>query len=333
MSTGMSDPDAARESTPPPQPPRPAAVAPQGSTTMSQLEADEMYARQLAEHYDARDYRARRSGQQERQRQASPQNSEDNRNFFDDDLPVIKENLLKGFLETQSKVNGWITNLKKKIDGEDEDEQHSPGFGSSSQSAPFGRRSADGRRSGDYNRYDADPQVLGDDFAGMHLNQDGKKREPAGAALKSILKKSPAPQRRTTRPLANPDLFKPTPNIPKCDSRHVAFNENEDIYRSSPKMKPAQAPAKASKWQPLSNVAPSPLNEGENDPFSLGDSEDEKETKDRVGGKETKVEDTERSKEAAAEADAAEKPEPSHKHEPAEVVGTKDKIAEEKLTS
>lgn len=311
---GMSDPDAARESTPPPQPPRPAAVAPQGSTTMSQLEADEMYARQLAEHYDARDYGARRSGQRERQRQASPQNSEDNRNFFDDDLPVIKENLLKGFLETQSKVNGWITNLKKKIDGEDEDEQHSPGFGSSSQSAPFGRRSADGRRSGDYNRYDADPQVLGDDFAGMHLNQD-------------------APQRRTTRPLANPDLFKPTPNIPKGDGRHVAFNENEDIYRSSPKMKPAQAPAKASKWQPLSNVAPSPLNEGENDPFSLGDSEDEKEIKDRVGGKEIKVEDTERSKEAVAEADAAEKPEPSHKPEPAEVVGTKDKVAEEKLTS
>lgn len=27
----------------------------------------------------------------------------------------------KGFLETQNKVNGWITTLKKRIDGEDDD--------------------------------------------------------------------------------------------------------------------------------------------------------------------------------------------------------------------
>ncbi len=48
----MSDPDAIQqEPTPPPQPPRPAQRA-ANTTAQSQLEADEQYARQLAEHYN-----------------------------------------------------------------------------------------------------------------------------------------------------------------------------------------------------------------------------------------------------------------------------------------
>lgn len=48
----MSDPDAA-EPPPPPQPPRPVrAVTGPTSTEEGQLEADERYARQLAEHYN-----------------------------------------------------------------------------------------------------------------------------------------------------------------------------------------------------------------------------------------------------------------------------------------
>jgi len=142
-----------------------------------------------------------------------------------------------------------------------------------------------------------------------------------------------ASQRRTTRPLANPDLFKPSPSIPKADGRKVSFqsNDQEDIYSASPKI-PASVPGKQSKWQPLSNVAPSPMGENDNDPFSLGDSEDEKESKDRVGGKEIKQEDTERLKKAAAEAMAGSISEPARKPEPAEVSGTKDKVAAEKLT-
>lgn len=42
----MSDPDFQAEEAPPPQPPRP-------TQPRSQLEADELYARQLAEHYDS----------------------------------------------------------------------------------------------------------------------------------------------------------------------------------------------------------------------------------------------------------------------------------------
>jgi hypothetical protein len=89
---------------------------------------------------------------------------------------------------------------------------------------------------------------------------------------------------------------------------------------------------KTSKWQPLSSVEPNPVGETENDPFSLGDSEDEKETKDRVGGKEVKTDDAERLKKAAAEAMAEDIGSGSDKKpEPAEISGSKDKIAEEKL--
>lgn len=49
---GMTDPDSQKEPAAPPQPPRPAQV-PIGptSTAQSQVEADEQYARRLAEHY------------------------------------------------------------------------------------------------------------------------------------------------------------------------------------------------------------------------------------------------------------------------------------------
>jgi len=321
---GMSDPDAFREPTPPPQPPRPQAQR-VGSTPKSQLEADEQYARQLAEHYGggwSNEPRRGSRGDMPRGRQQTGlkpnEMNEENHSFLDDDLPVIKENLRKGFLETQSKVNGWITNLKKKIDGEDEDGPAPQGYNAQYRS----RRSGDGRQSGDYNRYDADPQVLGDDFAGIQLNADG------------------TPARRSTRPLANPDLFKPTPAAPKSnDGRKVAFQsgppEDIDLYKTSPKLgakENAPPSGKQSKWQPLSTVDPSPIGEADNDPFSLGDSEDEKESKDRVGGKEIKMDDTERLKKAAAEAMADNIGEPARKPEAVETIGTKDKIADETLT-
>jgi hypothetical protein len=51
---GMTDPDAQREPEPPAKPPRPAKQQ-QAPTNLSQLEADELYARQLAEHYSGAD--------------------------------------------------------------------------------------------------------------------------------------------------------------------------------------------------------------------------------------------------------------------------------------
>lgn len=166
----MTDPDAVKnepQEQAPARPPRP-----QGHTPISQLEADEIYARQLAEHYDnVGAYEARTSSLNRNRGQGQGQGFDDEaeHSFIDDDLPVIRENLRKGFLETQTKVNGWITNIRKKIEENfDESEE-----ATQRQGQPFRRSGEASRRSGDYDRYDADPQVLSDDFAGMRFSSDG----------------------------------------------------------------------------------------------------------------------------------------------------------------
>lgn len=112
---------------------------------------------------------------------------------YTDDLPVIRDNIKKGFLETQSKVNSWVATLRKKIDGEDdEDNQARPGQGTStydtrpSPQVYGSRRSGDlERRSVDRDRYDADPQVLGDDFAGLQMrDHEGRLKHTPFTVLK-----------------------------------------------------------------------------------------------------------------------------------------------------
>lgn len=110
----------------------------------------------------------------------------------------------------------------------------------------------------------------------------------------------------------NPNVFRPPPPSvsPKPgDGRKVAFKEGAeeiDIYSASPKNGPKDASAagsagKTSKWQPLSSVEPSPI--AENDPFSLGDSDDDKDTKDKPDKGGIKMDDSEeRLRKAAAEA-------------------------------
>ncbi|KAF4437851.1 CUE domain [Fusarium acutatum] len=281
----MTDPDAAQnepaDDVPPPQPPRP-----QNRTQMSQLEADELYARQLAEHYDnvgAYESRTANRGQRQGQRGQDEWGDDREHSFIDDDLPVIRENLRKGFFETQEKVNGWITNIKKKIEENfDESEEQTQ-----RQGEPFRRPGESSRRSGDYDRYDADPQVLSDDFAGMKFSSDGTPMN---------------------RPMANTGMYKPPPpsTSPKpSNGRRVGFKEETEeinMYDSSPRVPPKDAaPAsgtRGSKWQPMSAVEPSPI--AENDPFSLGDSEDERETHQKT--KDDKTDDSERLKKATAEA-------------------------------
>ncbi|EAU30681.1 conserved hypothetical protein [Aspergillus terreus NIH2624] len=275
---GMTDPNAAQDIAPP-KPPRPSAA-------QRQLEADELYARQLAEHYNRRapqpGYDDRAS--YDRRRRGSDVSEEREYSFFDDDLPVIRENIRKGFLDTQTKVNSWVQNLKKRLDGEEpEDTESSQRYREEAYGRP--RRSGDmSRRSGDRERYDADPQVLSDDFSALELRD------------------TEAPPPRPPRPLANPNLYKTSPSP---DRRKVSFQEGPpteigDLYNASEPARRSPAGGKQSKWQPLSTVEPSPV--GENDPFSLGDSEDEKDHKT----KENSTEEGERIKKATAEAMAGE---------------------------
>ena len=252
-----------------------------------------------------------------------------------DDLPVIRENIRKGFLETQSKVNSFLSNLKKKIEGEDEEEEPPPQPPRrGNYTSQYGdRRSGEiRRRSGDRERYDADPQVLSDDFASIHLQDDTS--EYSFLRFGYILLTAQAPQRRTGRPLANPDLFKPTPTPPASD-RKVSFqnptpDNDDDLYRASPDpIKRPSSTGSRSKWQPLAAVDPNPV--ADHDPFSLGDSDDEETKK-----KDIKPEDTERLKKATAEAMAESiGTEDKKELKPSETTGsagTRDKEAEEKLT-
>ncbi|KAF3907277.1 hypothetical protein ABW20_dc0109231 [Dactylellina cionopaga] len=285
---GMSDPSAAAEldETPPPQPPRPRAPQqprdfresdnynpatvyhdqPQQktSTSASQLEADEIYARQLAEHYGGTRQRGSRQGRggygnypETRTRQApqAPPDDEDReRSFFDDELPVLTENIRKGFFETQTKVSKFITEGLKKFTGEEEEEQHrqqaaaARGGGGGSRQQPYPQRYSS-RRPGE--AYDADPEVLQGDFS--HLEMRDNSEEP-----------------RRNRQIANPNLFGSGANQPE-----------EDLYRkptsiaattTSPSGATGPGSTAGSKWAPLSTVEPTPLT---SDPFQLADSDDE----------------------------------------------------------
>lgn len=193
-----------------------------------------------------------------------------------DDLPEIRDNIRQGFLETQKTVNSWITTFKKKLDGE-EDEQdfnQQPARQGQTYGQPnqqYGNRhSSEMRRSADMQRYDADPQVIGDDFSKLNL-RDGE-----------------APPRTSSRPMANPNLFKSGDRprkSPTGSGRKVSFQDGPpeeigDMYSGADKTSVGvtQAPtaAKSSKWQPMAQVEPSPV---DNDPFSLGDSDDDKDAK------------------------------------------------------
>ena len=79
-----------------------------------------------------------------------------------------------------------MTNFKKKIDGEDDEDFQGPpppaasGYNAAStRPSPFGRRSGEyPRHSADHDRYDADPQVLGDDFTNLHLRDHEGRHSP-----------------------------------------------------------------------------------------------------------------------------------------------------------
>ena len=74
----MTDPTAAERDAPPPKPPRPTAA-------QRQLEADELYARQLAEHYNRRAPQPRWENEHPQQRPRSGSDMSDEReySFFD----------------------------------------------------------------------------------------------------------------------------------------------------------------------------------------------------------------------------------------------------------
>jgi hypothetical protein len=291
---GMSDPSFAADEPPPPrQPARPMHREP-----MSQMEADEAYARRLAEQYNTEAPRAQntynqrepgRRGVNRQQQQYYDDPDSPERNFFDDDLPEIGRNIQQGFMETQKKFNSWITNLQKKIEGGDDEEEdlYSASQPSSRQNTGFQgrqnfgpsqadqlrgiRKMSEQRRSTEAQRYDADPHEMGEDeFERLELRDD---EAPP-----------PMPPRTSSRKAPNPDLFKSSP------ARQPPPGPVDEVDAAD-RAAAASGDEKSKKWQPLTSVAPAP--EEDNDPFSLGDDDDADKTED------LRKEDTERLKEKA----------------------------------
>jgi hypothetical protein len=300
----MSDPDFVQDLPPPP---------PRKAHTMSQVEADAQYARQLAAQYTDNSYSGfggRGQGNPPLPRKQRDGNLKPNelyegkeRSFMDgkgrrkcsyhvakpltakshtDDLPVIKENLAKGFQDTKNTINKWLKDFQKRLDGDESDDGHPQAGPSSSSAAQQQQRQNYGpstsnqlqgirkaseanRRSGEKDRYDADPQVLGDDFGHrLELRDDECKclNESRGIPLTDAT----APPTKPPRPVANPDLFKPAaPGSTSAKSVDTAAPVGLSAGTTTA--------SKSGKWQPLSSVDPTPVDD--HDPFSLGDSDEE----------------------------------------------------------
>lgn len=184
-----------------------------------------------------------------------------------------------------------MQSLKKKLDGEETDEEDDD---------HYQRWRGDGRprRSGESGRrsepYDEDPRIISDNFAALELEDTTGMILSPYDTISIALTVTVVPP-RPPRPQGNPSS-----QSTSQERRKVAFQEGppESINdtldaRGQPKRTPSGG--KSSKWQPLSTVDPSPIND--NDPFSLGDSEDERETKNKDSGT-----DEDRVKKATAEA-------------------------------
>lgn len=117
-----------------------------------------------------------------------------------------------------------------------------------------------------------------------------------------VLTSTTAPPAQPPRPLAAPSSLKKA-GSPSPDRRKVSFQEGPptEIDGVETGRSPPPNGGKSSKWQPLANVEPSPV--AENDPFSLGDSDDEKETKTK---EKTTVPESDQLKQATTEAISSE---------------------------
>ncbi|KAK9382170.1 uncharacterized protein V2V93DRAFT_366646 [Kockiozyma suomiensis] len=165
--------------------------------------------------------------------------------FFDDDLPIIKENLSRGFQETRSRVNEWVANFKKKIDGEDDD---STAYYSSGGSSGAPRKKTRPPRQAQYDysiggqqSYDKDPTELDGNFAHLNLKESS----------------------------ATPPLKPPRPSTNSSAATASATKHEDRLY--SPTTGSSSPRRSSGKWEPLRAVEPTP----DKDPFFIGDSDDE----------------------------------------------------------
>ncbi|KAK9491458.1 hypothetical protein V1508DRAFT_398854 [Lipomyces doorenjongii] len=266
----------------------------------TQLEADEAYARRLAKELnggsqlrssrrsqavpqrDGASSYEKNSDQRYRRSQNSGHGNSDyydgdsdkNWSFFDDDLPIIKDNLVQGFNETRTRVNEWVANFKKKLDGDDTRTDYYATAGSGRAYSSTARPASYNYRIARQSSYDNDPTELDGNFSHLNLVDDAKS--------------SSKPPPKPARPLANPGLYK-TRSPTQATSRGPFLEDDEDLYTSSAPLparssmatkSPASPIRNSGKWEPLTAVEPTP----DKDPFFIGDSDDE----EKAASEETK---------------------------------------------
>lgn len=159
------------------QPP-PRSATPRGQQRtqerqQTQMEEDERLAQMLAG-----EERGIASGQHRTRGGYPGQEPVDDRSFFDDDLPQIKETFTKGFNETKDKVNSWLGNFRKKMDGESSNAFPAGGSGTSD-----GVGSYQPNRTTRARFYDGEPDYI--DFQGIKLNDNDEPAPPALPARRS----------------------------------------------------------------------------------------------------------------------------------------------------
>lgn len=81
-----------------------------------------------------------------------------------------------------------MTKLQKRLDGDDDDPYNGPPPLDRPDGSQYGRRPDSNtrerpRRSGDTDAFDADPQVIGDDFQHLELRDDYSGKLAAGVSL------------------------------------------------------------------------------------------------------------------------------------------------------
>lgn len=152
-----------------------------------QIRADELFARQLASQ-SSRQRTTSRSRQPDRPPRSSQDiDAENGRSFLDDDLPIIKENIIQGFNETKTKVNSFIANLRTQYTQRNE----SVNQNRSNSATPTRGHSTDQTRSS--LQYEADPDaiaVLENDFDELQMEDHTTKLDegasnPPGVPVKS----------------------------------------------------------------------------------------------------------------------------------------------------
>ncbi|KAK6198794.1 uncharacterized protein RJT21DRAFT_122429 [Scheffersomyces amazonensis] len=221
------------------------------STKPSILSEDEILARRLQKEFENEEARRRRRHERKKKlgNQNPNQQSQQYREDFDDspdEFDQIKETFSQGLEDARSTLNGWVSNLAKRFDGNDkqgnqQSQQYQQQVGG--QPKLFGALGGSQFNRRGHNKFDEDPEILSSDFHRRISLNDNEKDTPLPGL----------PTRPTDKPLP----------------QHPPQSDSEVISSATP-LTTGDTTKSGKKWQPLEADVPA-----NSDAFLVTDSEDE----------------------------------------------------------